>query len=102
MKKIFYIALFALFTLVMVACDGNHPFSIVVDNVSELRESIVLDLTLVDEDDALKNSEIKGTISKKGSKTIISTKSVTFDSNNEEELSFTGLDADTEYSFANL
>ena len=97
MKKIFYIALFALFTFVMVACDGNHSFSIVVDNVSELRESIVLDLTLVDEDKKLEKSEIKGTISKKGSKTVLSTKTLKFDSNNEEEVSFTGLDADTEY-----
>ena len=97
MKKIFYIALFALFTFVMVACDGNHPFSIVVDNVSELRESIVLDLTLVDEDKKLEKSEIKGTISKKGSKTVLSTKTLKFDSKNEEEVSFTGLDADTEY-----
>lgn len=97
MKKIFYIVLFALFTFVMVACDGNHPFSIVVDNVSELRESIVLDLTLVDEDKKLEKSEIKGTISKKGSKTVLSTKTLKFDSNNEEEVSFTGLDADTEY-----
>ena len=97
MKKIFYIALFALFTFVMVACDGNHPFSIVVDNVSELRESIVLDLTLVDEDKKLEKSEIKGTISKKGSKTVLFTKTLKFDSNNQEEVSFTGLDADTEY-----
>lgn len=97
MKKIFYIALFALFTFVMVACNSNHPFSIVVDNVSELRESIVLDLTLVDEDKKLEKSEIKGTISKKGSKTVLSTKTLKFDSNNEEEVSFTGLDADTEY-----
>lgn len=97
MRKIFYIALFALFTFVMVACDGNHSFSIVVDNVSELRESIVLDLTLVDEDKKLEKSEIKGTISKKGSKTVLSTKTLKFDSNNEEEVSFTGLDADTEY-----
>lgn len=97
MKKIFYIALFALFTFVMVACDGNHPFSIVVDNVSELRESIVLDLTLVDGDKKLEKSEIKGTISKKGSKTVLSTKTLKFDSKNEEEVSFTGLDADTEY-----
>ena len=97
MKKIFYIALFALFTFVMVACDGNHSFSIVVDNVSELRESIVLDLTLVDEDKKLEKSEIKGTISKKGSKTVLSTKTLKFDTKNEEEVSFTGLDADTEY-----
>ncbi len=97
MKKIFYIALFALFTFVMVACDGNHSFSIVVDNVSELRESIVLDLTLVDEDKKLEKSEIKGTISKKGSKTVLFTKTLKFDSKNEEEVSFTGLDADTEY-----
>ena len=97
MKKIFYIALFALFTFVMVACDGNHSFSIVVDNVSELRESIVLDLTLVDEDKKLEKSEIKGTISKKGSKTVLSTKTLKFDSKNEEEVSFTNLDADTEY-----
>ena len=97
MKKIFYIALFALFTFVMVACEGNHPFSIVVDNVSELRESIVLDLTLVDEDKKLEKSEIKGTISKKGSKTVLFTKTLKFDSNNQEEVSFTGLDADTEY-----
>ena len=97
MKKIFYIALFALFTFVMVACDGNHPFSIVVDNVSELRESIVLDLTLVDEDKKLEKSEMKGTSSKTGSKTVLSTKTLKFDSKNEEEVSFTGLDADTEY-----
>ena len=97
MKKIFYIALFALFTFVMVACDGNHPFSIVVDNVSELRDSIVLDLTLVDEDKKLEKSEIKGTISKKGSKTVLFTKTLKFDSKNEEEVSFTGLDANTGY-----
>ena len=97
MKKIFYIALFALFTFVMVACEGNHPFSIVVDNVSELRDSIVLDLTLVDEDKKLEKSEIKGTISKKGSKTVLFTKTLKFDSKNEEEVSFTGLDANTGY-----
>lgn len=99
MKKIFYITLFALFTFFMVACDEtNYSFSIVVDNVSELRESVVFDLTLLDENKELEKSEIKGTISKKGSDTVITTKNVTFDSENKEELSFTGLTADTEYS----
>ncbi len=99
MKKIFYITLFALFTLFMVACDGSkYTFSITVDNVSELRESIVFDLTLSDEDEELENSEIKATISEKGSDSIISTKSLSFSSTSEYELTFTGLEPDTEYS----
>ena len=99
MKKIFYIALLALFSFFMVACDETeYSFSIVVDNVSELRESIVLDLTLVDEHDELKDSEIKATISKKDASTVLKTKTLTFGSDNKEELEFTGLEADKDYT----
>ena len=57
MKKIFYIALFLLTALVMTGCDEKLPFSLEV-KASGLRESIVLDLKLVDPDDALAKSEI--------------------------------------------
>lgn len=99
MKKIFYITLLALFAFVMIACDETeYSFSIIVDNVSELRESISLDLTLVDEHGELKNSEIKASIAKENSSSTITTKVVKFDSDNKEEISFTNLDPETKYS----
>lgn len=103
MKKIFYITLFMLFTILMVGCDnsksGKYSFEIVTESVSQLRNSIIFDLKLVDEKDELKNSEVKGQISKKGSSSIITTKTVSFaKSDKTAEVKFTGLDANTEYS----
>lgn len=98
MKKIFYVLLLALFATVMLACgEESYSFSINVDNYVELRNSIVLELTLNDEANELEKSEFKGTISKKGSSTVIKTKTIKFDDNNYEEVTFDGLTADTEY-----
>ena len=100
MKKILYISIFMLCALLMVACDNDdYPFSLEIDNVSKLRESIVYDLTLNDEDDLLKNSEVKGQISEKGSSTVLSTKDVSFSASSKTAtVEFKNLTADTKYT----
>ena len=101
MKKILYLALFVLCTLLLVGCDDEakgRTFDLLLNDHTELREKIVFEVTLKDPDKQLKKSDVKGVISKKGSKTTLSTKTLSFDSNNYEEISFTGLSADTEYS----
>ena len=101
MKKLLYIAIFMLCTILMVACDGSKKsFELVIDDYRELRESIFFDLTLKDDNDQLKNSEIKGEITKKGSKTVISTKDVTFSKEDKtaKEVAFKNLTAETEYT----
>ena len=103
MKKVLYITLFALFTLIMVGCGKeskktDYSFELVLDDLSELRESVVLNVTLKDENDELKNSEIKSQIAKKDSDKVISTKTVKLDSNTKSaEISFTKLTAETTY-----
>ena len=99
MKKILYISIFFLSTLLMVACDDKYSFKLDVDNVSELRESIVFDLTLKDDNDDLKNSEVKGEITRKDSKVVISTKDVSFSKEDKTAtVEFKSLTADTEYT----
>ena len=101
MKKILYLALFVLCTLLLVGCDDEakgRTFDLLLNDHTELREKIVFEVTLKDPDKQLKKSDVKGVISEKGSKTTLSTKTLSFDSNNYEEVSFTGLSADTPYS----
>ena len=99
MKKILYVSIFMLCALLMVACDKDYSFSLDVDNVSKLRESIVYDLTLNDKDDELKKSEVKGEITKKDSKTVLSTKVVSFSTESKTAtVEFKNLTSDTEYT----
>lgn len=102
MKKVLYIALFAMVALLMVGCgkdeETSYNFEVVLDDYSELRESIVVNVTLKDENEELKNSEIKAELAKKGSDSVISSKKVTFDSKDHDaELKFTKLTAETTY-----
>ena len=102
MKKILFISIFMLCALLMVACDDtDYPFSLIVDRdqVSELRESISFELELKDDEDHLKNSEVKGEITKKDSSTVISTKDVSFGKETKTAtVEFKSLTADTEYT----
>ena len=101
MKKILYLALFVLCTLLLVGCDDEtkgRTFDLLLNDYTELREKIVFEVTLKDPDKQLKKSDVKGVITKKGSKTILSTKTLSFDSNNYDEVSFTGLTAYSDYS----
>ena len=102
MKKLLFIFVFMLCALLMVACDNtDYPFSLVVDKdqISELRESISFELKLVDADNHLKNSQVKGQITKKDSSTIISTKDVSFGKETKTaSVEFKSLTADTEYT----
>ena len=102
MKKLLFIFVFMLCALLMVACDDtDYPFSLVVDQnqVSELRESISFELELKDDDNHLKNSQVKGQITKKDSSTIISTKDVSFGKETKTAtVDFKSLTANTEYT----
>ena len=102
MKKLLFISIFMLCALLMVACDDtDYPFSLVVDQnqVSELRESISFELELKDDDNHLKNSQVKGQITKKDSSTIISTKDVSFGKETKTAtVDFKSLTANTEYT----
>lgn len=101
MKKLLYVSIFMLCAILMVACDKKYSFKLVIaeDGVSELRESIIFDLTLDDKDDELKNSEVKGQITKKGSSTVITTKDVYFSKESKTAtVEFKSLTADTEYT----
>ena len=102
MKKVLYIALFAMVALLMVGCgkdkDSSYSFEVVLDDYSELRESIVVNVTLKDENEELKNSEIKAELVNKETESVVSTKKVTFDSTDHDaELKFTNLTAETVY-----
>lgn len=101
MKKILYLVLFALCTLLLIGCDdetAGRTFSMELVSATPYREKIVFEFNLNDPDKQLKKSDVKGIISKAGSDSILSTKTLSFDSNNYEEISFTGLNADTPYS----
>ena len=101
MKKILYVSIFMLCAILMIACDDKHSFKLVIaeDGVSQLRESIIFDLTLEDKDDELKNSEVKGQITKKDSSTVITTKDVNFSKETKTAtVEFKSLTADTEYT----
>lgn len=104
MKKIFFLLMLTLFATVMVACgdddkdDLEYSFSLTVDNVSELRESISIDITLTDEANELENSEVRGKITKVGATSAFSDKKITFgEDETSKEVNFTKLTADTEY-----
>ena len=68
-----------------------------LESKGEFREKIVFEVRLVDPDKQLKKSDVKGTITKKGSETVLRTKTLSFDSENYEEVTFDSLTADTEY-----
>lgn len=104
MKKVFFLLMLTLFATVMVACgkddekDLDYSFSLNVDNVSELRESISIDVTLTDTKNELENSEVRGKITEAGKKDAISDKKVTFTEKElTKEVNFTKLTANTEY-----
>lgn len=104
MKKIFFLLMLTLFATVMVACGDDdsedlvYSFSMTIDNYSQLRESVSIDVTLNDEAKELKNSEIRGKITKVGSESAFSNKKITFDKDSStKEVNFTNLTADTEY-----
>lgn len=97
MKKIFYIALFALTALVMVGCDNNLPFELSVSNISPLRESIVLDLVLDDPSNSLAKSEVKAELVKQGAKDS-KTQTVNFSKEDKTaEVTFKNLTPNTTY-----
>lgn len=100
MKKIFFIAIFMLFAIFMVGCDSGEKqtFTFTVKPY-ELREKIEFDVTLNDPDGQLGKSDIKGTIAKKDSTVIISTKTVNFTAGTTTKtVEFTSLEAGTEYT----
>ena len=107
MKKVLYIALFAMVALLMVGCKNKdsatdasqYQFQLILDDYSELRESIVVNVTLKDDLGQLVNSEVKAELTKKGDTTIISSKKLTFDATTKAtEIKFTKLTAVTDYT----
>lgn len=81
MKKILVLIMFVCMTL-LVSCDNSgiqkNKYSFELDVVaSPLRESIVFDYTLEDEENLLKNSEVSYSVSEKGSKTKIKSGTLT-------------------------
>lgn len=98
MKKIFYIAFLALIATLMVACDDSkgRTFEFTAEATC-LRESIVYDVKLIDEDKQLEKSEIKATRTEKGTKDS-KTQTVSFKKGeNTTEVKFTGLKPGIKY-----
>lgn len=101
MKKFSLVFIFLLSCIVLTACKGgkkDYSFSLTIDSKNAVRESIVFEYTLNDEDGLLAKTDVKGSISKKGSNTVIGTaKTLSMDKNNKGTVTFTGLTAETNY-----
>lgn len=105
MKKVLFMALFAMVAFLMVGCKEestnqpvNYDFQLILDDYSELRESIVVNVTLKDDLKQLANSQVTAELTKKDSTTILSSKKVNFDSEKHSaELKFTKLTQSTDY-----
>ena len=81
MKKIIAALFLLLVSCVLFACDTTpvYTFEIQIENDEKvLREKIEISLLLIDENKELKNSEVKGSITKEGSSTALATKTISF------------------------
>lgn len=101
MKKILVLIMVAFIT-VLVGCksDGlqknKYSFDLEVD-VTELRESLVFNYTLVDEDDLLKNSEISYKVVNKETEASVKTGTLTISDKGEGSATVSSLTAATTY-----
>ena len=102
MKKIIAIAFLLLVSCVLFACDTTptYTFEINIENDQKvLREKIEISLILVDENQELKNSDIKGSITKEGTSAPLSTKTLNFSKETgKATLKFESLTAGTKYT----
>ena len=101
MKKIITIAFLFIVSLVLFACDSTpkYTFEIEFENEKVLREKLEFSLILHDENDELKNSEVTGSLTKEGSKTPLSTKTINFSKETgKATLKFDGLTEGTTYT----
>ena len=99
MKKIFYIAIFVLLSFVMISCKEDQKFSITInrDKCVELRSSVVVNYTIVDPEEELKNSNIRAEIKKVGSDVNFSSREVDY-KKLSDDIKFLGLESGVEYS----
>ena len=98
MKKIFYIAIFVLFSFVMIACD-NHSFRLDINSASELRNAVVINYTIVDPNEELKSSNIKAEITKKEDSKVILSREIKYSKDKlTDDVKFSGLESSTEYT----
>lgn len=99
MKKIFYVLMIALVSVLMMACDKKYTFDITIDDYSELRNSIVVNYTIVDPDKALKGSSISAEIFKRGEKVAVTANTISYNASKlSGETKFLGLDSGVEYT----
>lgn len=99
MKKIIAIIATIFVAFTMISCTKNYSFSLTVDSVSELRTSLVFEYTLKDEEKALTKSTVKADLSVKGAKSVLASKTLSFSTDkNAGSVTFTGLDANKDYS----
>ena len=101
MKKILVLIMVA-FMAILVGCksDGlqknKYSFDLEV-NVTALRESLVFDYTLVDEDDLLKNSEVSYKVVNKKTEASVKTGTLTVGEKGTGSVTVSSLTASTTY-----
>lgn len=102
MKKIFYIAIFVLLSFVMISCKKDQKFSLNInaDKCVGLRNSVVINYTIVDPDQELKNSNIRAEIKKVGSEVNFSSRDISYDVTKlvNQEVKFLSLESGVTYT----
>lgn len=102
MKKIL-VLIMVVFMAVLSSCDNNdlkenkYSFDLTLEEMSTLRESLVFDFVLSDEDNLLKNSEVSYTVVEKETEKTVKSGTLTIASDNKSTLTVSGLTADTTY-----
>lgn len=82
MKKIFYVAIFALISMFLISCD-KYSFSLEIIDMVGVREAIAVDYKIVDPEEELLDSQITAVIYENGKKEV-QTITVVYD--DEEDL----------------
>ena len=99
MKKLFYIAIFVLLSFVMISCKDDHSYSLNINSINGLRSSVVVNYTISDPNEELKESALKAEIKKVGSDTIFSSRDLVYNTT-ATEIKFSGLESGVNYEVA--
>ena len=100
-KTILLLIITLMLTFVLFACDNtpNYTFEIEFENEKVLREKLEFSLILHDENEELKNSEIKSSLTKEGASSPLATKTISFSKETgKATLKFESLTKATKYT----
>ena len=80
----------------MISCKDDHSYSLNINSINGLRNSVVVNYTIVDPNEELKNSSIKSEIKKADSDSVFASRDITYGTT-ATDIKFTGLESGVSY-----